>query len=642
MIKKLTGLMAFIICFNASAQVTQRNLLSGHFTIQDVEQSVVSYENFRPFPTTPDEWKKHLPDSTIHKLIKDGESNLKFKFTSIPVSVILAFKREGNRTKYEAISFAKRAALMQLLMAESVEGRGRFIDAIIDGVWSICEESYWGIPAHITKTEGVPNVENPYVELFTAETATTLALVNYFVGSQIENVNPLFINRLNFEIENRFFKPLTQNLNTYEYLSKDSKVNNWNPWIMANWISTILLVEKDKTKRASMLYSAMQGVDIYFNGLGDDGGCDEGPHYWNAAGGAAFDCLEWLQKGTYNKVNIFKEPLIQKMTSYMYKAYIGQNYFVNIGDGSPEIKDLNAAFFYRIGTILGDEQMKQFGLLANKISNQDFKVGTLKIRAIENLIDNANLPKNQVDYKQLEYAWVSDIQLMTARTKNNLFLATHGGHNGESHNHNDVGDFVIYVNNKPFIVDAGSSTYTAKTFSPKRYELWNMQSQYHNLPIINGIGQHEGREYTANKVVATNTNNEAKLLMDITNAYPKKTGIEFWRRTNSLLRLKEEIVIRDEFELKNPSSQIQQTFLTPASVDLSKKGHVILKVEKDILELIYDDTLFSVSTDMPIIIGPDFAKIGKSWNGSLTRILLTLKKTVKKGVFVYRFKKGIK
>ena len=35
---------------------------------------------------------------------------------------------------------------------------------------------------------------------------------------------------------------------------------------------------------------------------------------------------------------------------------------------------------------------------------------------------------------------------MTARTMNNhLFLAAKGGHNDESHNHNDIGQFIIYA-----------------------------------------------------------------------------------------------------------------------------------------------------------------------------------------------------
>jgi hypothetical protein len=38
-------------------------------------------------------------------------------------------------------------------------------------------------------------------------------------------------------------------------------------------------------------------------------------------------------------------------------------------------------------------------------------------------------------------------------------------------------------------------TYTRKTFSSQRYEIWTMQSGYHQLPKINGVDQMQGRQY---------------------------------------------------------------------------------------------------------------------------------------------------
>lgn len=70
----------------------------------------------------------------------------------------------------------------------------------------------------------------------------------------------------------------------------------------------------------------------------------------------------------------------------------------------------------------------------------------------------------------------------------------------ESHNHNDVGNFIIYADGKPAIIDVGVETDTAKTFSPSRYDIRTMQSQYHNLPIVNGIQQQAGENFRASDV----------------------------------------------------------------------------------------------------------------------------------------------
>jgi len=46
-----------------------------------------------------------------------------------------------------------------------------------------------------------------------------------------------------------------------------------------------------------------------------------------------------------------------------------------------------------------------------------------------------------------------------------LYLAAQAGNNGKSHNHNDVGNFIVYSEGMPAIIDVGVETYTAKTFT---------------------------------------------------------------------------------------------------------------------------------------------------------------------------------
>src|SRR5690606_39665769 len=57
----------------------------------------------------------------------------------------------------------------------------------------------------------------------------------------------------------------------------------------------------------------------------------------------------------------------------------------------------------------------------------------------------------------------------------NTFFAAKGGYNNESHNHNDIGSFILYKEGKPLFIDAGVGTYTKKTFSNERYDIWTMQ-----------------------------------------------------------------------------------------------------------------------------------------------------------------------
>ena len=43
--------------------------------------------------------------------------------------------------------FGRRDRLHALVLAECVEDRGRFLDAIADTAWAVAEESSWTVPA---------------------------------------------------------------------------------------------------------------------------------------------------------------------------------------------------------------------------------------------------------------------------------------------------------------------------------------------------------------------------------------------------------------------------------------------------------------------------------------------------------------
>ena len=113
-----------------------------------------------------------------------------------------------------------------------------------------------------------------------------------------------------------------------------------------------------------------------------------------------------------------------------------------------------------------------------------------------------------------------------------MFLAMKGGHNAESHNHNDVGNFVVYYNGNPVIIDTGVGTYTKQTFSARRYELWYMQSSYHNLPDINGVAQKNGIDYRSNDEVYNEDDSSLKL--QLKDAYLPEADIKSYTRKASL------------------------------------------------------------------------------------------------------------
>lgn len=621
---------------SVSAQVTQRNILSKKYSQDALRQALVKRESWNPYPRTPDEWRSRTDPAQLNALIKTGEEALEKPIAPISASLLLEYVRSGDRERHGAASYGRRNQLMNLVLAESIEGKDRFTEAIMNSVWAICEETYWGVPAHLgvqKAKNGLPDAEDPTVDLFGAETAAVLALTDYLIGEKLDKLSPLIRPRIYLETSKKIFEPLQQS-NRYGWLSKTSPVNNWNPWIVSNLLIANLLLEKDDIKRSNHAFEYMVFLDSYFNSLGEDGGCDEGPSYWFAAGASAYDALAILESATNGQVNVYDEPLIKKMAAYVYKVHIANDYFVNFADADPKLKP-DGAMLYRFGKAVRDPDLVAFGEWAfAKFGPVMGGNGYQRPRKIWNLLTIREMHQASPEtFKPVPYAWLSDIEVLTGRSGNGLYLATHAGHNAESHNHNDVGDFIVYADGEPVIVDAGRGNYTARTFSSQRYELWFTRSQYHNLPIVNGFGQPAGKNFHAQNVKSIANDKEVSLAMNIAPAFAPEAGVESWDRLVKLDKIKNNIHLADSYVLKQKPDTIQQIFMTICDVNTDSPGKITFTTAgKKTVLLTYDPKTWTVTTELPSTEGMEYSSFKTKWDGHpVRRIILTSKKLQAKG-----------
>ncbi len=626
----------------ADAQLTPRDLLQKELDPVDLQQALVSQQQWKPFPQSAAGWKKILPDSIRATLIQNGEACLRAPFPNVPASVTLDFLRNGNRTRYENISFGKRNRLWELVLAESVEGKGRFVDAILDGIWSISEESFWGASAHLFLQKsgiGLPDVEEPVVDLFAAETAASLAWTDYFIGPELDRISPLIRKRIYYEVNRRIFIPLqTASYNWIGGEDRQAKLNNWAPWIMSNYLTAALLLEKDENKRAQYVHRVMQVTDQYLDGLGDDGACEEGPTYWAHGPGCVLDVLDLLKNASNGRIDIFHTDLVRNMAAYIYKVHIGGAYFVNTADANPEMVP-EPVMIRRFGNETGDTIMQRFGTwlygrdnYAKTLDQQQFH----RTRELFDFNDLRGIDAVPVSFRDIADAWLPDVQLMVSRLDHGLFVAAHAGNNGKSHNHNDVGDLIVYAAGEPVIIDVGSGTYTARTFSKDRYRLWFNTSAFHNLPTINGQEQHEGAEYTAGSVSYQRDRRRAILSMDLAKAYPVAAGVRSWKRTITAEKTGR-IGITDSCQAAPSFTVLTQSFMTVCSVDITVPGLISFATEQGRkVELRYDAKVWQVKKEVMDLTTPEEEGLKTSWHDrTITRILLASRSAVRSAVFQY-------
>ncbi|HBR28524.1 MAG TPA: heparinase, partial [Firmicutes bacterium] len=201
-----------------------------------------------------------------------------------------------------------------------------------------------------------------------------------------------------------------------------------------------------------------------------------------------------------------------------------------------------------------------------------------------------------------------------------FFLGAKGGHNGENHNHNDVGSCIVFYHGQPLLIDVGVETYTAKTFSPLRYEIWTMGSAYHNLPLINGCEQLPGEEHLATQVQFSRDEKGVQVSFELGKAYPREAGIGEWKRTYGLQREPEPILlIRDRFRLEYAHS-LQLVLMVPEEPRL-EQGRWYLSTGAERLKLLYDQTQWALSWELIPITDP---LLGACWGARIYRLHLTM------------------
>lgn len=497
--------------------------------------------------------------------IRYGEQYAGKPWLSPSARLFSEFKTNGNRTRYEAATFAKRRQLAALVMAEVAEGKGRFMGDIIDGLMSTLEETWWGLPAHYGTKIMLPDDQN--VDLFNAETAGLVAWTKRALAKQLEEFSPLLMKRIDTEMERRILVPALE----HDHWWKRAGMN-WNPWICSNWAVSVTECEHD-TSRADRAFSQIEAaMKCFVDAYPDDGGCDEGPTYWDRAAASMYDCILSLE-GRGKRVELC--PKLLRMASYCYSTYIADGYCLNFADshGNRLVQQPNV--MYVIGVMTGDVTMQEFAAYVARekgfwsdASGMYDKSGNYPTLGRE-LVFLSMLDKfSKVEPREPQMAdnWLPRLQIFSAR-RNGMFVAMKGGHNDESHNHNDVGSFVVYDGGKPVLVDPGVGEYTSQTFGKGRYDIWTMKSAYHNLPKINNCDQKNGKRYAARNVKYR----KGALEMDIAGAYPDIAGVKRWTRKVSIDR-RGIVTIDDSYELSRGNAPQQLMLVSAVEPKVDESG----------------------------------------------------------------------
>ena len=500
----------------------------------NAEGMVLSLSDFKLFTDLPN--GNAIDDRYKADIIAKAEKLIGKTYPVILATEYMAYTRTGDRTAASASTTPRRADLVALVNAEAIEGQGRFMDSICNLMWMILEESTWVVNAHNRTGQPLSAEYDAYVEgldLFAATTGASMAYAYYMLKDKLDAVTPLFTKRTLMMLRRRVITPFIStavNAGTSWKGSREIHPNNWNPWICSNALWVTAVVESELSVRETAVTRALEYLDNFIGGYAPDGGCDEGPGYWGAAGAAYMDCLEIIADMTDGKIKIYHEPLIKNVVEYIAKVYIGNGYSLNFADGGPK-PTYRREMLTSYANDVDSEILRSFASVKNPWGaggDHNHVYRGYKYLCMPEIPKGECVAPLKVYFPDLQVAAARECEI----PEKGLYVALKGGHNGESHNHNDIGNIIVYSDGQPMFIDAGSGTYTKRTFSPLRYTIWTMNSDYHNTLNFGDTVQQKGKEYHAE--IAGYCEKSGKMTLDLVNAYPSEAGVESYQRSACL------------------------------------------------------------------------------------------------------------
>lgn len=532
-----------------------------------------------------DAWSSPVLIDRTKDLRRSAEKLLSQNFPPWDQELYLEYSRKGTRPNGERMMNARKAWLYPLVVAECVEGKGRFLAAIERTISEIVDQPTWTWPAHDKSLRNLRD-HNYEVDLLAADTAHDLAQALYMTGDWVQ---PDLRQKTLTAMNERVFEPLRK---SFAGANKDNwwlhADHNWNAVCLKGSVAAALTVLPDKKDRALFAAAAEHYIQHYVSGYTPDGYTSEGPGYWNY-GFSHFAMLrEMLVQSTDGMLDIFNDAKVRSMAMYGYRIEMLPKNIAAFGDASPRTRmdDFTRAY---ANDVLKLEQELHLG---NVDIGSSQSANDAPLAKVALLLFGTPKAVNALSATQSTaiglYSYFDSVGVLVSRPApgGRLGVSIKAGGNG-NHSHNDIGSYTIGVGAEQPTGDVGSTQYSAKTFSKERYTIPAISSWGHPVPVVAGALQGEADKIKP-RVISTHFTEDAdEITINMADAYVVPALRSLTRtlvhdRTHSGM-----VTITDHFEFTKPSSfEVAITTLgswkqnTDGSLELWQKNeHLTARIE---------------------------------------------------------------
>ena len=510
---------------------------------------------------------------TLKKDIREQAEILKQReMPALTEDLFALFENTGNRIRYESVYFERRKFLSVYGMISYLEKQeygtlsAGTKEKLIQIIKGICREECWALPAHVNRSE------NPRwsvtVDLFAAETAQTLAdLADHLRADIGEDVYGEIAENADRRVLQPFFD------SPVPYGQWEHADHNWNAVCAGSIGSVCLHLKREDAKELEKkLKRICQALTHYIAGFSEDGACLEGLGYYTYGMNYFVHFAGELYQYTGGKQDLLKgewgpftaggNDKRRRIASFQNKCFFPDGRTVSFSDGNSHdtfrvgLSCALALYFPEVSlpdmsraAAFGDDHCFRFVPL-----KMDMLVTEKYLKEKKAEESSGSLP-GKVQKPAGTFVVLEDAGWCIGKAENGVGFACKGGHNGEPHNHNDIGHFIYEAGGVFLLTDLGAGEYTKEYFSQDRYSVFCNHSDSHSVPVINGKGQEAGVEYACRQFEA----NSGEVRLELAGAYAEGL-LDSLKRTFSFDPKSGELSVEDAFRL--PSVRTEEEGLT--------------------------------------------------------------------------------
>ena len=405
----------------------------------------------------PDKWHEIKNSPHGRRLLEEIEDKaeplLHSPLNTLPYSLFKLYWETGSRREYEQELFARRNRLGYLALLALAHGDRRYLEALADTIWAICEEFTWCLPAHLGNTcpSGGQELDDQAraLDLFSTDTGFALAEIVTLLGrAGRPGLAPPVAARAREEVFRRVLDP-------YFHLTQplwwESAPMNWAAVCAGSIGAAAMYLLEDGDQLVLLLHRVLKTMACYLGGFGADGVSTEGVSYWSYGFSYFTYFAALLKERTAGKIDLFGGENVEQIALFPQKCYLTGNHVVSFSDCPLTMDYMPGLMAYLQGRFAG---IQVPGPQGGALVKDTGLVRWTKI--IRDLV--WGMPKTGAGPPEETSFYFGEAQWLIAKKSvggKSICFAAKGGRNDEPHNHNDLGSFILHIDGDTLLADPG-------------------------------------------------------------------------------------------------------------------------------------------------------------------------------------------